>query len=61
MDDQKMYGIWTTWGKKWCFGICEPSKTKARKALFNKIGSDAYKWRFEVRRISPHLLESGKL
>ena len=46
-----MYGIYSIWSKKYCFGIKEPSKTKARKALFNKIGKDAYKWRFEVRRL----------
>lgn len=44
-----MYGIWSSWSKKWCFGISEPSKRKAWQALYNKIGNDARKWRFEVK------------
>jgi hypothetical protein len=43
------YGIYNNIKKEFQFGICEPSKHKAWKALFNKIGKDAYKWRFEVR------------
>lgn len=46
-----MYGIYNIKSKQWQFGIKEPSKTKAQKALFNKIGKDAYKWRFEIRKI----------
>ncbi|MDE1367632.1 hypothetical protein [Bacillus licheniformis] len=46
-----MYGVYSTRSHKFCFGIEESSKSKARKALFNKIGKDAYKWRFEVRKI----------
>lgn len=45
----KRYGIYNTVSKKFVFGISEPSKTKALKALFNKVGKDAYKWRFEAR------------
>jgi hypothetical protein len=48
-----MYGIYNTKAKQWQFGIKEPSRTKAKKALFNKIGNDAYKWRFEIRKINP--------
>ncbi|WP_258729676.1 hypothetical protein [Bacillus atrophaeus] len=51
MNQQASYGIYSTWSKKFCFGIDEPSKSKAWKALFNRIGKDAYKWRFEVRKI----------
>ncbi len=46
-----MYGVYSTWSKKWCFGIAEPTKNLAWKALFAKIGKDAYKWRFEVKPI----------
>ena len=44
-----MWGIWNNCAKQWQFGICEPSKNKARRSLYNKIGKDSYKWRFEVR------------
>lgn len=47
----KMYGIYNTRTKKFQFGIKEPSKRKARQKLFNKIGNDARKWRFEVREL----------
>lgn len=44
-----MYGIWSNWSKKWCFGIEEPTKNKAWKKLREKIGKDANKWRFECK------------
>ena len=47
----KTYGIYNTSAKSFQFGIKEPSKRKARQKLFNKIGNDARKWRFEVREI----------
>lgn len=46
-----MYGVYSTWSKKWCFGIAEPSKKQAWDALFAKVGKDAYKWRFEIKKI----------
>lgn len=46
-----MYGIWNTIKKEFQFGIKEPTKQRAQKKLFNKIGYDSYKWRFEVRKI----------
>jgi len=46
-----MYGIYSNWSKKWCFGICEPTKNRAWKALVAKVGKDAYKWRFEIKQI----------
>ena len=49
--EQTLYGIYSTVSKRFVFGIQEPSKTKARKALFKEIGTDSYKWRFEVRKI----------
>ena len=47
----RRYGIWNTCKKEFQFGISEPSKSKALKALFDKIGNDAYKWRFRVKLI----------
>lgn len=47
----KVYGIYNTKAKCFQFGIKEPSKRKAMKRLFEKIGNDARKWRFEVREI----------
>lgn len=49
----EQWGVWSNWSKRWCFGIAEPTAKKARKALFAKIGKDAYKWRFEYKRIPP--------
>lgn len=45
------YGIYNTVTKEFQFGICEDTKKKAYDRLFRKIGHDAKKWRFEVRRI----------
>ena len=46
-----MYGIYNIKKKEFQFGICEPSKRKAEKKLFEKIGSDAYKWRFQIKEL----------
>ena len=46
-----MYGIYNVMKKEFQFGISETSKTKAVEKLFAKIGKDAYKWRFEVKKI----------
>lgn len=46
-----MYGIYSTVSKKFVFGISESSKSKAWKALQEKIGDDSRKWKFEARRI----------
>lgn len=55
----KSYGIYNTLSKKFVFGISEPSKKRASKALFNKIGKDSYKWRFEVREIKGVITDDG--
>ena len=47
-----MYGIYNTIKKEFQFGIKEKTPKAAYKKLFNKIGKDAYKWRFEVREIT---------
>lgn len=49
------YGIWNSRAKQFQFGIDEPSKKKAEKALFDKIQKDAYKWRFSVRELPKEL------
>ena len=46
-----MYGVWNTIKKEFQFGIREENQNKAIKKLFQKIGNDAYKWRFEIRKI----------
>lgn len=51
MNRKKCYGVWNTKKKEFQFGICEPSKTKARKKLFEKIGKDAYKYRFQIKEL----------
>lgn len=51
MNRKKRYGVWNTKKKEFQFGICEPSKTKARKRLFEKIGKDAYKYRFQIKEL----------
>ena len=45
------YGIWNTIHKEFQFGISENTPQKAEKKLFQKIGHDARKWRFEIREI----------
>lgn len=44
-------GIWNSMRKEFQFGIDEPTSKKARQKLFEKIGYDSYKWRFETRII----------
>jgi hypothetical protein len=56
-----MYGIYNTVKKEFQFGICDKYKNRAWKQLFNKIGKDAYKWRFKVEKIPENkLLEVSK-
>ena len=50
-NQEKHYGIYNIKAKEFQFGINEPSKNKARQKLFDKIGNDARKYRFEVREI----------
>lgn len=46
-----MYGIYNTKTKEFQFGICEPSKKKARNKLYSKIGEDCRKPRFVVKEL----------
>ena len=43
------YGIWNCVSKKFQFGICEDTPMLAEARLFQKLGDDARKWRFEPR------------
>ena len=43
------YGIFNTCSKTFQFGICEDTPMLAEARLFQKIGQDARKWRFEAR------------
>lgn len=45
------WGIWNTAKKCFQFGICEDTPMLAEARLFQKIGDDARRWRFEVRRL----------
>lgn len=45
------YGIWNSIKKQFQFGISEDTPMLAEARLFQKIGQDARKWRFEVRQI----------
>ena len=45
------YGIWNSSRKQFQFDICEDTPMLAEARLFQKIGDDARKWRFVVKRI----------
>ena len=49
------YGIWNTTQKRFQFGICEDTPMLAEARLFQKIGDDARKWRFEPRQLPREL------
>jgi hypothetical protein len=42
--------VWNSVTKKFQFGISEETPELAKKKLFDKIGTDAYKWRFDIRK-----------
>lgn len=46
------YGIWNCQSKEFQFGISEDTPMLAVARLFQKIGDDARKWRFEPRPLS---------
>lgn len=48
----KRWGIWNKWKKEFQFEICEETPMLAEARLFQKIGDDARKERFEVRQVS---------
>ena len=45
------FGIWNVRAKEFQFGICEDTPMLAEARLFQKIGDDARKWRFEPRQL----------
>ena len=47
----RKYGIWNSCKKQFAFGICEDTPMLAEARLYYKIGDDARKWRFIVKRI----------
>ena len=46
------YGIYNRQKKEFQFGICEDTPMLAEARLFQKIGEDAKKWKFEVREVT---------
>ena len=57
---EKLFGVYSTVSRQYVFGIQEPTKSKAHKALFKRIGKDAFKYRFEVRRLKHYAIEPVK-
>lgn len=47
----KKYGIWNSVAKKFQFGICEETPMLAEARLYQKLGDNAKKWRFEPRML----------
>lgn len=47
----KKWGIWNQVKREFQFGICEDTPMLAEARLFQKIGDDARKYRFEVRQL----------
>ena len=54
----EQYGIWNTVKKCWQFGICEDTPMLAEARLFQKIGDDARKYRFEARCLPPEMRQT---
>ena len=55
----EQYGIWNTVKKCWQFGISEDTPMLAEARLFQKIGDDARKYRFEARPL-PKVKEDAR-
>jgi hypothetical protein len=45
------WGIWNSVAKCFQFGISEDTPMLAEARLYQKLGDDAKKWRFEVRQL----------
>lgn len=45
------FGIWNSAKKCFQFGICEDTPMLAEARLYQKIGHDAKKWRFEPKML----------
>ena len=46
------YGIYNKQKKEFQFEICEDTPMLAEARLFQKIGEDAKKWKFQVREVT---------
>ena len=53
------YGIWNSATKKFIFGIKEDTPMLAEARLFQKIGDDARKWRFQTKIINDETNTGG--
>lgn len=51
-DGHSKWGIWNIRKKEFQFGICEDTPMLAEARLFQKIGKDGHKYRFQVKAIS---------
>lgn len=51
----KKWGVWNTIKKEFQFEISEDTPMLAQARLFQKIGDDARKSRFEIRQLPKHL------
>ena len=52
MTQEYRYMIYNNVQKRFQFpSICETTEKGANTMLFTKIGNDAYKWRFEIRKV----------
>ncbi|MBQ8616361.1 MAG: hypothetical protein IJ418_02495 [Clostridia bacterium] len=49
------WGVWNTVKKEFQFEICEDTPMLAQARLFQKIGDDARKARFEIRQLPRHM------
>lgn len=47
----RKWGIWNSVRKEFQFGISEDTPMLAEARLYQKIGDDAGKWRFEPRQL----------
>ena len=54
------WGIWNRTTKRFVFGICEDTPMLANARLFQKIGDDARKWRYEVKQLPKARKRDGK-
>lgn len=51
-ENSFVYKVFNNIKKEYQFpSICEKSRKIAEKKLFKLIGNDAYKWRFEIRKV----------
>lgn len=57
----RKYGIWNSARKCFQFGICEDTPQRAERRLFEKIGKDAYKWRFEARALPKNAATGARM